>query len=160
MLTAEERMELDVLRNHGQGIRKLARVTGRLHNTVPRCLREGEAAAVRKPARKTAAKRKNARYADFLEEVLRADACAGARDADASQRTRRSRLTTSRSPPAPSQIQELASLGFVARTENVASANGRLDKAGRLTRMPNCPGIWGSFIFKISTVRSAKRKPA
>jgi hypothetical protein len=71
MLTAEERMELDVLRNHGQGIRKLARVTGRLHNTVPRCLREGEAAAVRKPARKTAAKRKNARYADFLEEVLR-----------------------------------------------------------------------------------------
>jgi hypothetical protein len=89
-----------------------------------------------------------------------ADACAGARDADASQRTRRSRLTTSRSPPAPSQIQELASLGFVARTENVASANGRLDKAGRLTRMPNCPGIWGSFIFKISTVRSAKRKPA
>jgi hypothetical protein len=100
------------------------------------------------PARKTTAKRKNARYADFLEEVLRADACAGARDADASQRTRRSRLTTSRSPPAPSQIQELASLGFVARAENVASTNGRLDNAGRLTRMPNCPGIWGSFFSR------------
>jgi transposase len=35
----------------GQGIRKLARVTGRLHNTVRR-YREGEAAAVRKPAPK------------------------------------------------------------------------------------------------------------
>lgn len=38
-----------------------------------------------------------------------------------------------------------------------ASANGRLDNAGRLTRMPNCPGIWGSFIFRISPVRSAVR---
>jgi transposase len=36
----------------GQGIRKLARVTGRLHNTVRWYLREGEAAAVRKPAPK------------------------------------------------------------------------------------------------------------
>jgi hypothetical protein len=30
--------------------------------------------------------------------------------------------------------------------------------AGRLTRMPNCPGIWGSFIFRISPVRSAECK--
>jgi hypothetical protein len=31
--------------------------------------------------------------------------------------------------------------------------------AGRLTRMPSCPGIWGSFIFRISPVRSAECKP-
>jgi transposase len=38
MLTAEERMELEVLRKHGAGIRELARVTGRSRNTVRRYL--------------------------------------------------------------------------------------------------------------------------
>src|ERR1700751_3762617 len=56
MLTAEERMELDVLRKHGAGIRELARVTGWSRNTVRRYLREGEATAVRKPAPKRAEK--------------------------------------------------------------------------------------------------------
>jgi transposase len=49
-------MELDVLRKHGAGIRELARVTGWSRNTVRRYLREGEAAAVRKPAPKRAEK--------------------------------------------------------------------------------------------------------
>ncbi len=52
MLTAEERMELDVLAKHGVKIRELAKLTGRSRNTVRRYLREGEAAARRKPARK------------------------------------------------------------------------------------------------------------
>lgn len=39
MLTAEERMELEVLRKHGAGIRELARVTGWSRNTVRRYLR-------------------------------------------------------------------------------------------------------------------------
>jgi transposase len=56
MLTAEERMELEVLRKHGAGIRELARVTGWSRNTVRRYLREGDAAAVRKSAPKRAEK--------------------------------------------------------------------------------------------------------
>src|SRR6185437_7632400 len=52
MLTAEERMELDVLRKHGAGIRELARSTGLSRNTVRRYLREGDAAAIRKAAPK------------------------------------------------------------------------------------------------------------
>ncbi len=56
MLTAEEQMELDVLKKHGAGIRELARATGRSRNTVRRYLREGEAAAVRKAAPKRAEK--------------------------------------------------------------------------------------------------------
>ena len=56
MLTAEERMELEVLRKHGAGIRELARVTGWSRNTVRRYLREGAAAAVRKAAPKRAEK--------------------------------------------------------------------------------------------------------
>jgi transposase len=56
MLKAEERMELDVLRKHGASIRELARTTGRSRNTVRRYLREGGAAAVRKPAPKRAEK--------------------------------------------------------------------------------------------------------
>jgi transposase len=52
MLTAEERMELEVLKKHGASIRELARATGRSRNTVRRYLREGEAAAVRKPVPK------------------------------------------------------------------------------------------------------------
>ncbi|MGE8940822.1 helix-turn-helix domain-containing protein [Leptospira interrogans] len=56
MLTAEERMELDILKKHGAGIRELARATGRSRNTVRRYLREGEAAATRKPAPKRAEK--------------------------------------------------------------------------------------------------------
>ena len=56
MLTAEERMELGVLRKHGAGIRELARVTGWSRNTVRRYLREGDAGAVRKAAPKRAEK--------------------------------------------------------------------------------------------------------
>lgn len=52
MLTAEERMELDVLKKHGASIRELARATGRSRNTVRRYLREGEAARSRKPVPK------------------------------------------------------------------------------------------------------------
>lgn len=52
MLTVEERMELDVLKRHGASIRELAKATGRSRNTVRRYLREGEAAATRKPAPK------------------------------------------------------------------------------------------------------------
>jgi transposase len=56
MLKAEGRMELEVLRKHGAGIRELARVTGHSRNTVRRYLREGEAAASRKPGLKRAEK--------------------------------------------------------------------------------------------------------
>ena len=56
MLTAEEQMELTVLKKHGAGIRELARATGRSRNTVRRYLREGEAAGARKPAPKRAEK--------------------------------------------------------------------------------------------------------
>jgi transposase len=52
MLTAEDRMELNVLRKHGASIRELARTTGWSRNTVRRHLREGEAASTRKPAPK------------------------------------------------------------------------------------------------------------
>jgi transposase len=41
MLTAEERMELDVLNRHGASIRELAKLTGRSRNTVRRYLRNG-----------------------------------------------------------------------------------------------------------------------
>lgn len=56
MLKPEGRMELEVLRKHGAGIRELARVTGHSRNTVRRYLREGEAAGARKPAPKRAEK--------------------------------------------------------------------------------------------------------
>jgi transposase len=68
-----------------------------------------------------AAKRKNARYVDFLEEVLRAER-------DARRVQAREMLTLPSAEDAPvlrlrvhhrrpaSQIQELVSLGFVART--------------------------------------------
>jgi hypothetical protein len=56
MLKAEGRMELEVLRNHGASIRELARMTGHSRNTVRRYLREGDAAATRKPAPKRTAK--------------------------------------------------------------------------------------------------------
>jgi hypothetical protein len=40
------------------------------------------------------------------------------------------------------------------------SGASALNNAGRLTRMPvNCPGIWGSFIFRILPVSSAECKP-
>jgi transposase len=52
MLTAEDRMELEVLRKHGASIRELARATGWSRNTIRRHLREGEAASTRKPAPK------------------------------------------------------------------------------------------------------------
>ena len=95
MLTAEERMELGVLRKYGAGIRELARVTGWSRNTVRRYLREGDAAAVRKAAPKRAEKldpfkayivdRVKAAAPDripavvlFREIKARARACAGA----------------------------------------------------------------------------------
>ena len=56
MLTAEEQMELEVLRRHGASIRELAKATGRSRNTVRRYLRGGVAASVRKPAPKRAEK--------------------------------------------------------------------------------------------------------
>jgi transposase len=56
MLTAEEQMELEVLKRHGASIRELAKATGRSRNTVRRYLREGPAAAVRKPAPKRSEK--------------------------------------------------------------------------------------------------------
>ena len=52
MLRAEEQMELLVLKKHGDGIRELARTTGRSRNTVRRYLRGGDAAATRKAAPK------------------------------------------------------------------------------------------------------------
>jgi transposase len=48
MLRAEEQMELEILRRHGESVRELARSTGRSRNTVRRYLREGEAACFRK----------------------------------------------------------------------------------------------------------------
>ena len=41
MLTAEEQMELLVLKKHGESIRALTRTTGRSRNTVRRYLRGG-----------------------------------------------------------------------------------------------------------------------
>jgi transposase len=52
MLTAEERMELEVLRKHGTSIRGLAKASGRSRNTVRRYLRGGHAATIRRPAPK------------------------------------------------------------------------------------------------------------
>jgi transposase len=56
MLTAEEQMELDILKKHGASIRELAKATGRSRNTVRRYLRGGEAAAQRKSPPKRAEK--------------------------------------------------------------------------------------------------------
>ena len=50
MLKAEERMEIAVLKKHGESIRAIARAMGVSRNTVRRYLRSGEGAAVRKPA--------------------------------------------------------------------------------------------------------------
>ena len=52
MLRSVERMEWEVLKKHGASIRELARATGRSRNTVRRYLREGDAAAVHRPAPK------------------------------------------------------------------------------------------------------------
>ncbi len=56
MLTAEEQMELEILKKHGASIRELAKATGHSRNTVRRYLRGGETAAVRKLAPKRAEK--------------------------------------------------------------------------------------------------------
>jgi transposase len=72
MLTAEERMEVVVLRKHGASIRELARSTGRSRNTVRRYLREGEAAATRKPAPKRAEKLDP--FRDYIVERMKAAA--------------------------------------------------------------------------------------
>jgi len=50
MLKAEERMEIAVLKKHGESIRAIARAMGVSRNTVRRHLRGGDGAAVRKPA--------------------------------------------------------------------------------------------------------------
>src|SRR5205085_10725581 len=49
MLKAEGRMEIAVLKKHGQSIRAIARAMGVSRNTVRRHLRGGEEAGVRKP---------------------------------------------------------------------------------------------------------------
>jgi transposase len=49
MLKAEGRMEISVLKKHGQSIRAIARAMGVSRNTVRRHLRGGEEAGVRKP---------------------------------------------------------------------------------------------------------------
>nr|WP_245281994.1 hypothetical protein [Hyphomicrobium sulfonivorans] len=72
MLTAEERMELDILRKHGAGIRELAWTTGRSRNTVRWYLREGEATSVRKQAPKRAEKLDP--FKDYIVERMRAAA--------------------------------------------------------------------------------------
>ncbi|MGA1276752.1 MAG: IS21 family transposase [Gemmobacter sp.] len=56
MLTAEEQMELGILRKHGTSIRELAKATGHSRNTVRRYLREGDRATKRKAAPKRAEK--------------------------------------------------------------------------------------------------------
>ena len=52
MLTVEERMEIAVLSKHGESIHGIARAMGVSRNTVRRYLREGEAAATRRPGPK------------------------------------------------------------------------------------------------------------
>jgi transposase len=70
MLRAEEQMELEILRRHGEGIRELARSTGRSRNTVRRYLREGEAACLRKPGPPRAEKLDP--YKEYIIDRLRA----------------------------------------------------------------------------------------
>lgn len=72
MLTAEEKMELDVLAKHGAGIRELARATGRSRNTIRRYLREGPSARVRKPAPKRVEKLDA--FKDYIVARIRAAA--------------------------------------------------------------------------------------
>ena len=47
MLTVEERMEIAVLKKHGESIHGISKALGVSRNTVRRYLREGEAASVR-----------------------------------------------------------------------------------------------------------------
>jgi len=42
MLTAEEQMELEILKKHGTIIRELAKATGRSRNAIRRYLRGGD----------------------------------------------------------------------------------------------------------------------
>lgn len=56
MLTAEEQMELEILKRQGASIRELAKATGHSRNTVRRYLRGGEAATKRKSAPRRAEK--------------------------------------------------------------------------------------------------------
>jgi transposase len=56
MLKVEERMEIAVLKKHGESIRAIARAMGMSRNTVRRHLRGGEDAARRRPAVKRAEK--------------------------------------------------------------------------------------------------------
>jgi transposase len=72
MLTAEEQMELEILRKHGSSIRELAKATGRSRNTVRRYLRGGEAAGVRRPAGKRPEKLDP--FKDYIVERMKAAA--------------------------------------------------------------------------------------
>jgi len=72
MLKAEGRMELEVLRKHGAGIRELARVTGHSRNTVRRYLRAGEAVGTRKAGPKRGEKLDC--FKDYIVARLRAAA--------------------------------------------------------------------------------------
>ncbi len=56
MLTVEERMEISVLSKHGESIHGIAKAMGVSRNTVRRYLREGDAAATRKPGPKRSEK--------------------------------------------------------------------------------------------------------
>ena len=56
MLTAEEQVELAVLKKHGAGIRELARQTGHSRNTVRRYLRDADGAGTRKAGEKRVTK--------------------------------------------------------------------------------------------------------
>ena len=71
MLTAEEQMELAVLKKHGAGIRELARRSGHSRNTVRRYLRDTEAGQ-RKVSEKRA--EKLAPFKDYLVARLAAAA--------------------------------------------------------------------------------------
>ena len=72
MLKAEERMEVAVLKKHGESIRAIARAMGVSRNTVRRHLRGGEEAAVRKPAAKRVEKLD--RFKEYIVDRLKAAA--------------------------------------------------------------------------------------
>jgi transposase len=72
MLEAEDRMEISVLAKHGSSIRAIARSTGWSRNTVRRYLRDGEAAATRKPSAKRVEKLDP--FKDYIRERVVASA--------------------------------------------------------------------------------------
>ena len=72
MLTVEERMEITVLKKHGESIHGISKALGISRNTVRRYLREGEAASVRKPGPKRPEKLDP--YKDYIVGRLKAAA--------------------------------------------------------------------------------------